>query len=69
MMLIDRLNGNCSPGINGITTEHLKYGKSNILCTVWSELFNEIFSWQIIPSSFKFSAIVPILKKSSLNTD
>ena len=67
--LIDRLNSNYSPGIDGITTEHLKYGKSDILFTVLADLFNAILLWQVVPSSFKIGVIVPILKKPSLKTN
>ena len=30
-LLIDSLNANCAPGIDGITSEHLKHGKSETL--------------------------------------
>ena len=67
--LIDRLNSNCSHGIDNITMEHLKYGKSDILCTALADLFIVILSWQVVPPSFKIGVIVPILKKPSSNTN
>jgi len=66
-LLIDKLNSNCAPGIDGVTSEHLKHGKSGILCNVLSQLYTCCLSWQIVPSSFNVGVIVPILKKPSLN--
>ena len=64
---IDKLSNNCSPGIDGVTSEHLKHGKSEALCETLSQLYSCILSWQIVPSVFKVGVIVPILKKPSLN--
>jgi len=64
---IDKLNYNCSPGIDKITGEHLKHGKTETLCKVLSNLFSCILSWKTVPSVFKVGVIVPILKKPSLN--
>ena len=47
--LIDLLASNCAPGGDGVTSEHLKYGKSNILCTVLSNLFTSMLSWLTLP--------------------
>ena len=55
---MDKTNYNCSPGIDKITGEHLKRGKTEALC---------ILSWKIVSSVFKVGVIVPILKKPSLN--
>lgn len=65
--LIDNLNNNCAPGIDGITGEHLKYGKSETLCSILSSLFTYLLSWQIVPHTFKVGVIVPVLKKPTLN--
>ena len=64
---ITKLNSNCAPGLDGLTSEHLKYGKSNILCSVLSDLFSCLLSWNIVPSVFQVGVIVPILKKPTLN--
>ena len=37
--LIDKLNAHCSPGIDGITSENLKFGKSPILCSILAQVF------------------------------
>ena len=67
--LIDELNNNCAPGIDGVTSEHLKHGKSDILCSVLSNLFTTIMSYHIVPDSFCMGVIVPVLKKPGLNTN
>ena len=67
LALLDKLNANCAPGIDGITAEHLKFGKSDMLCNVLSNLFTTIMSWQIVPTSFQTGVIIPILKKPGLN--
>ena len=36
--LIDTLRHNASPGIDGVTAEHLQYGKSDILCSILASL-------------------------------
>ena len=64
---IDALKNNCSPGIDGITGEHLKYGKSDILCETLAKLFSCILSYRVVPSVFYIGVIIPILKKPSLN--
>ena len=64
---IDKLNNNSAPGIDDITSEHLKYGKSAILCETLSRLYSCILSWQVVPSVFNIGVIIPVLKKPSLN--
>ena len=65
--LIHKLNNNCAAGFDGLTSEHLKYGHSDILCAKLSDLLTAIMSWQTVPSSFNIGVIVPVLKKPSLN--
>lgn len=67
--LIIKLNSSCAPGIDNITSEHLKYGNSDALCSVLSNLYTVIFTRQIVPSSFKTGVIVPIYKKPGLDTN
>lgn len=66
-MLIDNLKGSKSPGIDGITAEHLKYGKSTKLCEILANLYSITLSKSCVPSVFNTGVIIPILKKSSLN--
>jgi len=65
--LIGRLSSNSAPGMDGVTGEHLKHGKCDLLCTTLSVLLSHCLSWQVTPSIFKVGVIVPILKKPSLN--
>ena len=64
---IKSLNRGCSPGIDGITSEHLHYGNSDILSKCLSVLYNSMLKHCCVPDIFKIGVIVPILKKSSLN--
>ena len=66
--LVKQLNNNCSPGIDGVTGEHLKIGLSDVLCSALSCVLSSMLSLQLVPSSFKTGVIVPILKKPGLNT-
>ena len=66
-VLIDKLRSNASPGVDGITAEHIKNGKCTILSQLFSSLYSFIISFTCIPSSFCNGIIVPILKKPTLN--
>ena len=65
--LISKLNNNCAPGIDGLTTEHLSFGKSEVLCKVLAALLSNILSWQMVPDTFQIGLIIPVLKRPSLN--
>ena len=64
--IIDSLKRNCSPGNDGITGEHLKYGKSDSLCYHLSALYSAILSWSLVPCTSTMGLIVPVMKKQSL---
>ena len=66
-MLISNLRKNKSPGLDGITAEHLIYGKSSLLCSLLATLYIVILSRACVPTLFTTGLIVPILKKSTLN--
>lgn len=53
--------------IDGISSEHLRFGSSPVLLSVLSGLFCAILSWQVLPSSSEAGIIVPVLKKPGLN--
>ena len=59
--------GKKSPGLKGITAEHLIYGKSSLLCSLLASLYTAMVSRTCVPTSFTTGLIVPILKKSTLN--
>lgn len=63
------LNTGVSPGCDGVTADHLAHGLSDTLCAVLANVFSIILTYGIVPSSFKLSIIVPIIKKSTLNPD
>ena len=58
--LIKKLNSGCAPGIDNVTSEHLKFGESDILCSAPSDFYSVVLTWQIVPASFKTGVIVPI---------
>ena len=66
-MLISKLRKNKSPGLDGITAEHIIYGKSSLLCSLLASLYTVILSRACVPILFTTGLIVPILKKSTLN--
>ena len=61
------INKGCSPGIDGVTSEHLKYANGEILQSHLSVLYNIIIKYCYVPNLFSCGVIIPILKKSSLN--
>lgn len=65
--LIDSLPSGKSPGVDGITIEHLQFGKSETLCELLSNLYSVILSYCHVPTVFHTGVIIPIIKKSSLN--
>ena len=65
--MIEDLPGAKSPGIDGITSEHLKYSRSTRLCELLENLYCISLSRSCVPSIFNTGIIIPILKKSTLN--
>lgn len=64
--LIDSLRSNSAPGLDGITSDHLKAGKS-ILCSLLANALSAMLTWCVVPTSFCVGLIVPVLKKPGLN--
>ena len=64
---INKLKGNRSPRIDGVTTEHLRFGKSEPLCHHLANLYSTVISHSIVPTVFTTGIIIPIIKKSTLN--
>ena len=62
--LIDSLNRGCSPGIDGITSEHLAYGKSYELCQHLSRVYSLILSHGIVPEIFRTGIVTSLFKRS-----
>ena len=65
--LIAKLSKNCAPGIDGITTEHLLYGRSSTLLSFLANLYTCILCSNTIPQIFQVGVIIPLLKKSTLD--
>ena len=65
--LINRLSTGKSPGVDGVTTEHLIHGQSHALLSALARLLSECLNAGRVPSAFAHSTIVPLLKKSSLD--
>ena len=64
--LMNNLHRGCSPGMDGISSEHLIYGQSNKLLSLLSSLFTVILSRVCVPTYFQTGIIIPILKMSTL---
>jgi hypothetical protein len=62
--MINKLNRSCSPGIDGISAEHLYYGNSQSLCKCLSQIYSTILTYHVVPESFTQGVIVPIPKKA-----
>ena len=52
---------NTSPGADGVTAEHLFYGKCDTLCNVIADLFSTLLAYSIVPDVFTLGIIVPFL--------
>lgn len=61
--VIQRLPNGKSPGYDGITYEHLKYG-GEIITQILLKLYNCITEIEEIPKSFKLAIKIPIPKKN-----
>ena len=64
---IDQLKHNCSPGLDGISSEHLRYGNSLLLHEVLADMYTVCLRYHIVPTVFKKGVIVLIIKKPCLN--
>ena len=65
--MTNSLKRNCSPGIDGITAELLKYWKSDYLCCHLSALYSAIFYEFVVPFTFTMRVKVLVLKKVDPN--
>lgn len=64
--VINKLKHNKSPGPDGIPYEFYKYAPHCFLKHLLL-VFNNIFLWEKIPSSFKQSILIPLFKKGDQN--
>ena len=61
--LIHSLTKGKSPGSDNISTEHLIYGQSELMYSVFSNFYSQILSHGLVPESFTLGVIIPVLKK------
>ncbi|MCG8430992.1 MAG: reverse transcriptase family protein, partial [Candidatus Omnitrophica bacterium] len=64
---LSNLRKGCAAGMDGITTEQLFFGRSDILCKHLSNFYSVILSSGIVPYCFTVGTIIPLLKKATLN--
>jgi hypothetical protein len=64
---IKKLNNNCSPGLDGITAEHLKQAMNTKLPLYLSHMLSLCVQFGIVPESFRHGLLIPIFKKPTLN--
>ena len=64
---IKRLKKGCSPGIDGIRTEHLTNALKTDLPLYLNNLFSSCLTFGIVPAQFCQGLLVPILKKNTLD--
>ena len=57
------LKSGCTPGVDEISTEHLKYTINTVLPNILSHLFTICAQFGVIPDSFAKGILIPILKK------
>ena len=69
MTLIDNLRHNASSGADGVSADHLKYGQSEYLCQSLSSVYSAILTYCYVPTTFTHGVIIPVLKKSTLNSN
>jgi exonuclease III len=58
-----------SPGFDGISTEHVRYGASSDLHRALLTAYEGIFRHGIVPRIFNVGVIIPVIKKPTLNAN
>ena len=64
---IKLLKKGCSPGVDGVTSEHLSYANSNTLRHYLQIVLSCLIQYTVVPNNFATGIIVPVLKRPSLN--
>ena len=68
-LLISSMKRGVCPGQDNICVEHFVYGSSVILCEVLADLYSAILSTTFIPDVIATGVIIPVLKKSTLDSN
>ena len=64
---IKQLNTYCSPGIDGISSEHLIYALDSTVILYISKLLSLCVTFGIVPDSFSKGLMIPVLKKNNID--
>ena len=64
---IKQLNTNCSPGVDGVTSEHLKYASNSSIPLHLSQMLSLCITYGIVPDSFYQGLLIPVLKKNNID--
>ena len=64
---IRKLKPGCSPGIDGVSAEHLKFVSDSSLIKHLCRLFTVCFRFGVVPNSITKGLLIPLLKKPSLD--
>lgn len=54
-------------GVDLISTEHLQYGLSPVLCSFLGQIITVMLSWHVVGADMLTGSIVPVLKKPTLD--
>jgi len=58
---VNGLSNNKAPGLDGISSEHIKYGGTQLLVHLWL-LVNAMIKHSFVPADFCFGMIILLLK-------
>ena len=64
---IQKLHSGSSPGMDGISAEHLKYALSSRIVNHLSVMLSQCIKYGVVPTSFTEGILVPLLKKTTLD--
>ena len=64
---ISSLNNGCSPGMDGIMAEHLKYAIDSHVTFLFGYMLTLCIQFHVVPKSFTKGILIPILKKATLD--
>ena len=64
---IKQLNTNCSPGVDCVTSEHLKYASNSSIPLHLSKMLSLCITYGIVPDSFYQGLLIPVLKKNDID--
>jgi len=60
---VNKLRTGCAPGIDGITAEHILWGKDTRLINILCNMLTICFRYGIVPDSSTKGLLIPLLKK------